>query len=403
MSLSFPAPPVPAHMAHAHELVRRLGEPLLGGNHAELLADASAARAALVETLLGARDHINLDAALLDMGAPQDGLLHRLVALCRQGVRVQVLASTPRQEAELGPLRRAGATVRTLERPGGLSGWVAQRFQSMQRQLAVVDGRTAWCGPGSPSTGAGAQGPHLRVRVRGPIVQRVQRLFLDSWKTAEPRLPAPPPQHFPPIALAGRQRMGIATRAGSAQPAPAASCPLIGAVETARFSVFIALARRAPSRRLVQAIAGAAGRGVNVSVLLQHGGAPHAWPWRACCTELMRAGAWLYQADGSQPLPAHSTVDGVWSSVAIDGGSGWHSGDVIAAAQLLVLDAAFASELDDVCQAALAHALLLDAKSLAGPTPFQRWWGPVGPVRTPVADPALTSVGRAVEGPGLSP
>lgn len=401
MSLSFPAPPVPAHVAHAHELVRRLGEPLLGGNHAELLADARAARAALVETLLGARDHINLDATLLDVGEPQDGLLHRLVALCRQGVRVQVLATNPRQEAELGPLRRAGATVRTLERSGGLSGWVEQRFQSMQRQLAVVDGRSAWCGPGSPSTSAGAQSPHLRVR--GPIVQRVQRLFLDSWKTAEPRLPAPPPQHFPPIALAGRQRMGIATRVRSAQPAPASGCPLIGAVETARLSVFIALARRAPSRRLVRAIAGAAGRGVNVSVLLQHGGAPHAWPWRACCAELMRAGAWLYQADGSQPLPAHSTVDGVWSSVAIDGGSGWHSGDVIDAAQLLVLDAAFASELDDVCQSALAHALLLDAKTLAGPVAFQRWWGPADPARPPVADHALTSVGHPVEGPGLSP
>ena len=402
MSLSFPAPPVPAHVAHAHELVRRLGEPLLGGNHAEVLADARAARADQRLHQRGARDHINLDAALLEVGEAQDGLLHRLVALCRQGVRVQVLAANPRQEAELGPLRRAGATVRILERPGGLSGWVAQRFQSMQRQLAVVDGRTAWCGPGSPSTGAGAQGPHLRVR--GPIVQRVQRLFLDGWKTAEPRLPAPPPQHFPPIALAGRQRMGIATRAGSAQPAPAAGCPLIGAVETARFSVFIALARRAPSRRLVQAIASAAGRGVNVSVLLQHGGAPHAWPWRASCAELMRAGAWLYQADGSQPLPAHSTVDGVWSSVAIDGGSGWHSGDVIDAAQLLVLDAAFASELDDVCQAAMAHALLLDAHSLAGPAPLRRWFGPTAPARAPVADhSSLTSVGRSVEGPGLSP
>ncbi len=400
MSLSFPTPPVPAHTAHAHELVRRLGEPLLGGNHAEVFADAQAARAALMETLIGARDHIHLDAALLQCAEPQDGLLPRLVALCRQGVRVHVLASTPREEAELGPLRRAGAVVRCVQRPSGLSGWVEQRFQSMQRQFAVFDGRTAWCGPGAPAASAGAQGPHLRVR--GPIVQRLQRLFLDTWKTAEPRLrmPSPPPQ--PPIALAGRQRMGMATRAGSAQ---AGGCPLIGALETARFSVFIALARRAPSRRLVQAIAGAAGRGVNVSVLLQHGGASHAWPWRACCAELMRAGAWLYQADGTRPLPPHSIVDGVWSSVAIDTGSGWHSGDVIEAAQLIVLDPVFASELDDVCQAAMAHALLLDARCLAGAAPFQTWFRPPQPARAPVAGdhPLTPSVGRSVEGPGLNP
>lgn len=392
MSLSFPNPPVPAHVAHAHELVRRLGEPLLGGNHAELLADGPAARAALLDMLQGARDHINLDAALLGAADPGEGMLQPLAALCRQGVRVQVLARTPREAAELGPLRRAGATVRTLEPPGGLGGWVAQRYQAMQRQLAVVDGRTAWSGPGFACTGAHAQGPHLRVR--GPIVQRMQRLFLDTWKTAGPRVPAPPPQHFPPIALSGRQRMGVASRAGPS--------PLLGAVDTARFSVFLALTRRAPSRRLVQAIAGAAQRGVNVSVLLQHG-APHAWPWRASCAELMRAGAWLYQADGTRPLPPHSTVDGVWSSVAIDSGSGWHSGNVVDAAQLIVLDPGFASELDDACQAAMAHALLLDAKSLAGPAPLRRWFGVAAPARAPVAEPALTSVARSVEGPGLSP
>lgn len=389
MNLSFPNPPVPAHVAHAHELVRRLGEPLLGGNHADLL-DGPTARAALMDTLAEARDHINLDAALLSAFEPQDA------ALCRRGVRLQVLARTPREAAELGPLRRAGAALRTLEPLGGLSGWVAQRYQSMQRQLAVVDGRTAWSGPGFLASAADAQGSHLRVR--GPIVQRLQRLFLDTWKSAGPRAPASPPQHFPPIALAGRQRMGIAVRAGAAHAAPPFGCPLLGAVETARFSVFMALTRRAPSRRLVQAVAGAAQRGVNVSVLLQHG-APHAWPWRKSCTELMHAGAWLYQADGTRPLPPHSIVDGVWSSVAIDSGSGWHSGNVVDAAQLIVLDPAFASELDNACQAAMAHALLLDAKSLAAPTPLRRWFG----AAAPATDPALTSVGRSVEGPGLSP
>lgn len=395
MNLSFPNPPVPAHVAHAHELVRRLGEPLLGGNHAHLL-DGPAASAALMDTLLGTRDHLQLDAALLAAIEPEDGLVSRLAALCRRGVRVQVLARTPREAAELGPLRRAGATVRTQAPQRGLGGWVAQRYQSVQRQLAVVDGRTAWSGPGFPGIDAATQGPHLRVR--GPIVQRLQRLFLDAWTLAEPRVPVLAPPAFPPIALAGRQRMAITARAGASQAAPPFGCPLLGAVETARFSVFMVLSRRAPSRRLVQAVAGAARRGVNVSVLLQHG-APHAWPWRANCAELMRAGAWLYQADGTRPLAPHSIVDGVWSSVAIDSGSGWHSGHVMDAAQLIVLDPAFASELDNACQAAMAHALLLDAKSLAAPARFWRWFG----TAAPVAEPPLTSAGRSVEGPGLSP
>lgn len=409
MNPTLPAPPhplpVPTPLAHAHELVRRLGEPLLGGNHADVLADAGAARAALVETLIAARDHIHLDAALLDITEPQDGLANRLVALCRQGVRVLVLANHPAQVETLAGLRRAGAAVHLAARPGGLAGWVEHRFQTMHRQLAVVDGRTAWCGPGSSAAQAGEPGPH--VRVRGPIVQRLQRLFLQSWKTAEPKGPLPPAQHFPAIPMSGRQRMGIALPASAGGAATAFGCPLIGALDTARFSVFIALARRAPSRRLVQATAAAASRGVNVSVLLQHG-APQAWPWHALCAELMRAGAWLYRGDGTRPLPLHAIVDSVWSSVAIDGGSGWHSGDVMGTTQLIVLDATFASELDTVCQAAMAQALLLDAKNLSRSTPFQRWFGgaavrPTTGLRPPMADHAITSLPRPAEGPGLNP
>lgn len=391
--------PVPVHIAHAHELVRRLGEPLLGGNHADVLAEPEPAGAALLETLGSARDHINLDAALLHTAELHDDLMKRLITLCRQGVQVQVLAGTLREADGLGALRRAGATVNAMARPGGLSGWVEHRFQSMQRQLAVVDGRIAWCGPGARSPGnAGAHGPH--VRVRGPIVQRLQRLFLERWKVSEPREAAARANHFPALALSGRQRMGVAMPAGSSTKSTVFGCPLIGAMDTARFSVFIALARRPPTQRLVRAIAAAASRGVNVSVLLQNG-APQAWPWRTTCAELMRAGAWLYQGNDTRPLPPHCIVDGVWSSVAIDGGLGWHSGDVIDAAQLIVLDAAFASELDQACQAAMAHALLLDVKSLGKPTPLRRWLhagsAPHG------ADHALTSTPHPLEGPGLSP
>lgn len=362
------------------------------------------ARTALLETLEHARDHVNIDAALLHAAEPRDRLMYQLVVLSQQGVHVQVLASTADEADSLVQLQRAGATVNTIERPRGLSGWVEHRFQSMQRQLAVVDGRVAWCGPGSWRPGIhGAQGPHLRVR--GPIVQRLQRLFLDRWKTSEPREAIAQANHFPALALCGRQRMGVAMPAGSASASTALGCPLIGAVDTARFSIFIALARRAPSHRLVQAIAAAATRGVNVSVLLQNG-APHAWPWRTSSAELMRAGAWLYQGDGTWPLPPHCTVDGVWSSMAIDGGSGWHSGAVIDAAQLIVLDAAFASALDTVCQTALTHALLLDAASLDNPTPFRRWFHVAHADRgahPPVADQAITSTRRPAEGPGLNP
>lgn len=397
---------LPTHIAHGHELVRRLGEPLLGGNHAQVLADPGATRATLLEALARARDHVNLDATLLLIPGLRDDLTVALASLCRQRVRVQLLASTSLQENGCGlaleSLRREGAVVRRLAPSRGVSGWMERRFQAMQRQMAVIDGRTAWLGPGFHPQRPVTEAPH--VCVQGPIVQRMQRLFLATATVPESTSSHVRAHHFPALALSGRQRMGMMAISPDEPLGAASGCPMIGALETARFSIFIALSRRPPSRLLRQSIAAAARRGVNVSVLLQHS-APHAWPWRAACVELMHAGAWLYQGDGVRTLPSHCIVDGVWSSVAIDGGLGWRSGGPTDAHQLLVIDADFASELDDVCQTAMSHALLLDMKALAPPARAQRWFGfaPAGRGGSAAADPAIGPVPGPVEGSGLSP
>lgn len=397
-------PLLPTHIAHGHELVRRLGEPLLGGNQAQVFADTGAARTALLEALSKAHDHVNLDATLLLVPGLREDLTAALASLCRQRVHVQLLASTSLLdegcELALATLRRQGAAVRRLAPTRGVGGWMERRFQSMQRQMAVIDGRVAWVGPGFHPQRPVATAPH--VCVQGPVVQRMQRLFLATATVSESLSPQARAHHFPALALSGRQRMGMALSTDT--PQGTTGHPVIGALETARFSIFIALSRRPPSARLCQAIAAAAHRGVNVSVLLQHG-APHAWPWRAVCAELMQAGAWLYQSEGVRTLPSHCIVDGVWSSVAIDGGLGWRSGQVTDASQLLVIDSDFANALDDVCQAAMADALLLDMKSLVAPTRRQRWFGfpPAGRGGSSTADPVIRPVPGPVEGSGLSP
>lgn len=371
MSMTLHSRTVPAHVAHAHELVRRLGEPLLGGNRAEILAGPQAARAALLRLLAEARDHVNLDAAVFDMPELREELTASVQALVHRGIPVQVLAAGVRHAGTCSALRQHGAVVNELSSAWRLSHWVEQCFQSRLRQLVVVDGRVAWCGPGQ--IGDAAHGPHLCVL--GPVVQRLQRMFLHDWKAGGARLAQA--HYFPPITLAGRQRMGIAAPAGAGTPATPFGCPLVGAVDTARFSVFIGMAQRVPSRRLLQAVEAAAWRGVNVSVLVPHG-IGRSWPWRPCCAELLRAGAWVYEGDEVRPLPPHCIVDGVWSSISLDDGLGWSSGQVGDTTQLIVLDAGFAAALDDACQDAMAHARLLDARTAASFSHWGRWFG-LGP------------------------
>jgi hypothetical protein len=165
--------------------------------------------------------------------------------------------------------------------------------------------------------------------------------------------------------------MGMSLSSRPASPRPLDRCALMGAIERARFHVFISMAQRVPSPELVRAVSSAASRGVNVSVLLQ-GSPSRNQRWRRCCSELLRARAWVYQGDSSLPFPPHCIVDGVWSCLALDAGTGWHSARVGGASSLIVLGAEFAEALDAACQGTVARAVLLDAHALAEPRTLQR-------------------------------
>lgn len=367
--------PMPVHAAHAYEIVRRLGEPLVGGNQAEVFEHAEETRDTLLGICERALDHINLDAALLHTPGLCADLVACLAEQCRKGVHVQVLAhamETGEVSAALSELRDAGATVNGISPPHGLLGWIGHRFCSMQRQLAIVDGQIAWCGPGARAHGHGTYGPHLCVQ--GPIVERLQRLFLEAWHAPGSHSRLPQANYFPPMAASGCLRMGMVLPADMARAPHQGDGALVGVVEAARFHVFISMAQRVPSRRLIQGISAAAGRGVNVSVLLR-AGSSQSWQWRSCCSELLRSRAWLYQGDGSRSFPPHCTVDGVWSSFALDGDSNWHTARVGDTAELIVLGAEFAGALETVCHTALTHTALLDAKSVHPPQPLKRLFG----------------------------
>jgi cardiolipin synthase len=358
-------------VVHADEAERRLGEPMLQGNKAQVFEQSAVGQKVLLDIVESATNHINLDAALLHAPGLGAKLLACLVEQFRKGVRLQVLAHAPkpgRPSVELSILRDAGATVNEIRPPRGPIGWVERRFSVLQRQLMVVDGQVAWCGPGVRTADLCTRGPH--VCLQGPVVQRLQRMFLETWHASGSHTRLPPANFFPPMTTSGSLRMGISLSSHPASPHPLDRCALIGAIERARFHVFICMAQRVPSRELVRAVSSAATRGVNVSVLLQ--GSPSLnRRWHRCCSELLRSRTWVYQGDSSLPFPPHCIVDGVWSCLALDANTGWQSARVGDASSLIILGAEFAEALDAACQGTVARAALLDAHALAEPRTLQ--------------------------------
>lgn len=330
------------------------GEPLLEGNQADLFDHTEDVRAALMGTLERATNHINLDAALLHAPGLGADLIHCLGEQCRKGVRVQVIAHTldmVRATDGLSRLCEAGITLNEDHPRRGWRSWLDRRLRATHRQLAVVDGEVAWCGPGIRSPDLCSFGPH--VRMRGPVVQRLQRLFLEAWHASSASIRLPQANYFPPLISVGRAHMGLAAAAATGGAPLQEGHSLVEQVEKARGQVFVSMVERAPSRRLMKALLAASASGVGVTVVVHRQAL--GWRWQERCADLLSVGARVYRADDSCPFPCHAVVDGTWSSLAIEG-PGAKVGE---GAELIVLDTEFAASLEAVFHQATAHAVPL--------------------------------------------
>lgn len=350
----------PEHATVAADADAHSGERLLEGNQADLFDLTDEVRGALIGTLERALNHINLDAALLHAPGLGGDIIHCLGEQCRKGVRVQVIAHTldmARATDELSRLCEAGMVLNEDRPQRGWRRWLDHRpLHATHRQLAVIDGEVAWCGPGIRSPDLCSFGPH--VRLRGPVVQRLQRLFLEAWHASSASIRLPQANYFPPLGVAGRARMGMAVAPGDGGSMPAGHT-LVEQVEKARSQVLVSMAERVPSRRLMKALLAASASGVGVSVVL--GKHARGWRWQGRCDALVGVGASVFRSDDSCPFPCHAVVDGTWSSLGLDR----PDARVGEGAELIVVDKAFASSLTTAFHRATARAMPLHRRAVA--------------------------------------
>lgn len=354
---------------HARILRRALGTAPIGGNHAEVLVDGPQTHAAMFKAIEAARDHINIESYIVEDDGPGVQLRELLVAKCREGVRVNLIYDAfgcrGTRSTYFEALQRAGvrlAKFNPLEPWRHLSSAGARLIDRLQRRdhrkLLVVDGRVAFIGgvnissvysrpPGgqSPADDPMARWRDTHLRVTGPIVASLQRLYLDHWR-AVTRAPTQPAEYFPAVGEAGAQRMLLVASDAGRRRNPLYRA-LIGAIDGARYSVHLTSAYFVPTRRLARALARAARRGVDVRLALP--GVSDAWAalaaGRATYGPLLRAGVRVYERHNTMLHAKTAVVDGLWATVG-SSNMDWRSLIHNAEANLVVLDRAVALELE---------------------------------------------------------
>jgi cardiolipin synthase len=323
------------------------GAPLTLGNSADLLEDGPAFYRALFAAIAAARDHINLEFYIVEDDEVGHKFAEALLQKAAQGVAVNLMydsvGSLESDPAFFERLRAGGVRVVEYNPVNPLKARGAWRVNNRNhRKVVIVDGRVAFTGGinvsdvysrgSSPSSrrafagsgsGSGSASGAARsvgwrdtnVRLEGPVVPQLQRIFLESWAAQNgPELPQQ--AWYPQPARSGEHPVRIVA-SGPGDAAPAIYLSFLSAVAHAEKTVHVTMAYFVPDEQTIEAIKAAAARGVEVTLLLPsytdfwavfHAGRSHY-------SDLLAAGVRIHERQEALLHAKTIVIDGVWSSV----------------------------------------------------------------------------------------
>ncbi len=309
--------------------------PLTMGNKVTLLQDGTATYAAMFAAIAQAKNHINMETYIIEDDATGNAFATLLLAAQARGVQVNLIYdsvggfNTPK--AFFDRLKQAGIAVLEFNPINPLQAkgpWLINNRD--HRKLLIVDGNSVFLGginisnvyssgsvirrPGKPDRSAVAW-RDTDLQIEGPVVAEFQKAFMATWQK----------QHGP--ALAEKTYFPTLTRQGKDIVRAIASTPddpysliyltLISAIGNAEKHVHLTNAYFVPDPQLLNALNQAAGRGVEVKLILpSHSDSElvfHAG--RAHYASLLNGGVQIFERQGELLHSKTAVVDGVWSTV----------------------------------------------------------------------------------------
>jgi cardiolipin synthase len=297
---------------------------ILPGNRVRVLQNGDGFFPVFLADVLAARRSIDLETYVWWKGRICERVARELAAAARRGVEVRItldaLGAHKSDERLLARMRSAGCRIE-LYHPIRLRdlGLLNNRTH---RKVAVIDGRIGYIfghGFAAEWTGDAQDARHWRdtgLRIEGPAVNELQGAFVENWEeeTGEVLVGE---KYFPALHPAGNSRVQVV----AASPHGGVSdidLLLKMALAGAQRELLVENPYFIPDDELVELLAGAVKRGVDVrimvpgpvtdSALVEHAG--HYY-----FTELLRAGVKLYVYRRTLLHQKVMIVDGLWSLV----------------------------------------------------------------------------------------
>ena len=314
------------------------GTPLVPGNDVTLLNDGPAAYKAMFDEIERATDHVNVEFYTIDDEATGMRLAEALLRKRAQGVAVNVIydsvgsISTPRDYFER--LSKGGVNVVEFNPVNPLTAAMGWRLNHRDhRKLVIVDGRVAFTGGinisgvysggysggsaprRSPGGGSESGWRDTNVRIAGPAVAELQREFLETLKKNY-KEPLEQRNWFPEVKPQGKHPVRVIASSPN-DTVPAIFVTMVSAIRNAARSVQIAMAYFAPDPQTLDALKGAAARGVKVQLILPSytDFRPILYAGRSHYTNLLEAGVEIYERQERLLHAKTAVIDGIWATV----------------------------------------------------------------------------------------
>lgn len=383
----------PALLKHHVGLLGALGEFTTADNETHLLVDGPATFKAKLADLEKARRSILLESYIYEDASLGQRVAEILKRKQREGVEVRLIydavgsLTTPRSFFE--DLSAAGVLVCEFNpvrtsfpfRPDKLN-------HRDHRKITVVDGQVAYTGGINISDvySAGSSSFLSRrsddedskrgwrdtsVRIRGPAVTDFEMLFADTWmRQGCAQAPQLPSRQATP-----RSGDRLVTVLGSSPADKEARIyrAMLTAITGAQHSIHMTMSYFVPDGQTVDALKQAAGRGVDVTLILQ-GMSDSTLVLRTSQSyygELLAAGIRIYERSDTLLHAKTVVIDGVWSTVGssnVDWRSFLHNDEV----NVIVLGAEFADEMEQQFQRDLGQSQHITAERWAERSALRR-------------------------------
>lgn len=354
------------------------GAPLIAGNKVQLLFDGPLTMAEMEKSIANAKNSINFETYIFDQDEQGKRFADLLMRKQREGVVVNVIydsvgtINVPQPFFER--MRSGGIHLVAFNpvNPAKLRGNGWKLNNRDHRKLLIVDGKVAFTGGvnisdtyanSSPfrarrdkrendNNDSGWRDTHLKVE--GPAVSAMQWAFVQSWleQDADDLRAA---DYFPVQFAMGD--MVLRVLATKPQGRFEIYRSLLLTVQEAKKSIHMTCAYFVPDKQTLSALTSAAGRGVEVELVLpsiSDAGIVHQAS-RAYYTPLLEAGVRIHELKHSVLHAKSVVVDGVWSTVGstnIDKRSFVHNYEL----NVIVIGDAFGAEMDSAFQEDLRNS-----------------------------------------------